>query len=254
MQQELIASADSIVALTCSERDLIATYCPAARHRVRVVGNGIDDCAEARAAAYRPREGGAPLVLYTGRFVERKGVRELLGAIPQVLERAPHTRFVLAGGHRHCSGEEMARYWLPAGFEPDREQVHFTGWLAPNQLGQWYGHADVLAVPSWYEPFGMVVLEGMLYGLPIAAAAVGGPAEILKHEHTGLLFPPRDAGALAHALLRLVEAPWLRRRLGQAAAYEVRRTWLYSRIMEQMMTVYDEAAQRRRTPVVQPAA
>ena len=191
-------------------------------------------------AVHQPRGPGAPLVLYTGRFVERKGVRELLEAIPQVLERAPHTRFVLAGGHRHCSGEDMARYWLPVGFEPSRAQVYFTGWLSPTQLAQWYGQADVLVVPSWYEPFGMVVLEGMLYGLPIAAAAVGGPAEILEHERTGLLFPPRDAAALAHALIRLVEAPPLRQCLGQAAAREVRRTWLYPRVVERMRAVYDE--------------
>jgi glycosyltransferase involved in cell wall biosynthesis len=171
-----------------------------------------------------------------------------------VLGRAPQTRFILAGGHRHCSGEEMAQYWLPAGFEPSRAQVHFTGWLAPEQLAQWYRHADVLVVPSWYEPFGMVVLEGMLYGLPIAASAVGGPAEILTHERTGLLFPPRDAAALAHALIRLVEAPWLRRCLGQAAAREVRRTWLYPRVVERMWAVYDEAAQGRGTRVVRPTA
>ena len=122
------------------------------------------------------------------------------------------------------------------------------------QLAQWYGQADMLVVPSWYEPFGMVVLEGMLYGLAIAAAAVGGPMEILEHECTGLLFPPRDAAALAHALIRLVEAPSLRRCLGLAAAREVRRTWLYPRVVERMRAVYDEAAQGRGTCVGQPAA
>jgi glycosyltransferase involved in cell wall biosynthesis len=249
-----LAAADRIVALTGSERDLIAIYCPTAHDRVRVVGNGIDDCAEARTAVHRSRGHGAPLVLYTGRFVERKGMRELLEALPRVLERAPHTRFVLAGVHRHCSGEDMAQYWLPVGFKASREQVHFTGWLSPDQLAQWYGQADVLVVPSWYEPFGMVVLEGMLYGLPIAAAAVGGPAEILEHKRTGLLFPPRDAAALAHALIRLVEAPWLQRCLGLAAAREVSRTWLYPRVVERMRAVYDEVAQGRGTRVVQPAA
>ena len=240
MQRELIAAADRIVALTGSERDLIATYCPAVRDRVRVVGNGIDDCAEARTAVHRPRGTSRPLVLYTGRFVERKGIRELLEAVPRVLERAPQTRFILAGGHRHCSGEDMAQYWLPVGFEPYREQVHFTGWLAPDQLAQWYRRADVLVVPSWYEPFGMVVLEGMLYGLPIAAAAIGGPAEILEHERTGLLFPPRDTAALARTLICLAQSPRLRQYLGQAAADEVRRTWLYPKVVERMRTVYDE--------------
>src|SRR5436853_5100542 len=95
-----------------------------------------------------------------------------------------------------------------------------------------YASADILVVPSRYEPFGMVVLEGMLHGLPIAAADVGGPAEILEHGRTGLLFPPRDVGALAHGLAALAASPELRRRLGAAAAVEVRRRWLWRSVVE----------------------
>ena len=86
----------------------------------------------------------------------------------------------------------------------------------------------------------MVVLEGMLFGLAIAASSVGGPAEILDHERTGLLFPPRDATALAQALVRLIKVPALRHRLGQTAAREVRQNWLYSRVIERMRAVYAE--------------
>ena len=240
-QQELIASADLVVALTRSERELVESYCPAARNRVRIVGNGIEDRADALAANCRDRTTNNPVrVLFSGRFVDRKGVRELLEAIPTVLEHAPDTHFVLAGGHRHCSGDDMARCWLPAGPERLRERVHFTGWLSQEQLARLYGEADVLVVPSWYEPFGMVVLEGMLFGLAIAASSVGGPAEILDHQRTGLLFPPRDATALAQALVRLIKVPALRHRLGRAAAREVRQNWLYSRVIERMRAVYAE--------------
>ena len=134
----------------------------------------------------------------------------------------------------------MANYWLPAGFERYRERVRFTGWLSSQDLARLYCQADVLVVPSWYEPFGMVVLEGMLYGLPIVASSVGGPAEILEHERTGLLHPARDASALAAALARLIEEPGLRQRLRQEAAREVRQTWLYSTVVRRMWSVYAE--------------
>jgi glycogen(starch) synthase len=88
----------------------------------------------------------------------------------------------------------------------------------------------------------MVILEGMLYGLPIAASAVGGPAEILKNSRTGLLFPPKDVGALAGAILKLVTTPSLRRRVGVAAAEEVRRNWLWPSIAQKMRIIYREAA------------
>ena len=161
-QVDLITSADLIVALTRNERELLTEYCPLMRDRIRVVGNGIEDSAAARAAALRRRDNDAPLILFTGRFVERKGVRELLSAAALVLKSMPSTRFVLAGGHRHCDGASMARYWMPPELVPHRERVHFTGWLSAEELAFWYWKSDVLTVPSWYEPFGMVVLEGML--------------------------------------------------------------------------------------------
>jgi glycogen(starch) synthase len=90
-----------------------------------------------------------------------------------------------------------------------------------------YAAADILAVPSRYEPFGIVILEGMLHGLAIVAANVDGPAEILEHGRTGLLFPPRDIKALSSALQRLLKNPDERNALGRAAARQVRSKWLW---------------------------
>src|SRR5262249_41358960 len=114
-------------------------------------------------------------------------------------------------------------------------------WLTPDEVARWYAEADILVVPSWYEPFGMVILEGMLYGLSIAASDVGGPASILEHERTGLLFPPKDAAAIAEALLRLLKDRHLRERISAAAASEVRRKWLWPQIVERLRIIYGEA-------------
>jgi glycosyltransferase involved in cell wall biosynthesis len=85
----------------------------------------------------------------------------------------------------------------------------------------------------------------MLHGLPIAASAVGGPAEILEHGRTGLLFPPKDVGALADTLLKLVTNGNLRRQLGTAAGDIVRRRWLWPHIVRKMQMVYREAINAR---------
>jgi len=76
--------------------------------------------------------------------------------------------------------------------------------------------------------------------LAIVASSVGGPSEILEHERTGLLHPPRDSSALAVGLSRLIEEPGLRQRLRQEAAREVRKTWLYSKVVRRMCSVYAE--------------
>jgi len=235
VQQELIGGADRILVLSRDERRLLLRSCPSVRKRIRILGNGIEDREVSR------KEEGAPLtVLYSGRFVDRKGIRDLFAAIPAVLARYPETRFVLVGGHGTGAAIEVG--WLPAELEPCRDRIRFTGWLLPEEVAGWYRAADLLVVPSWYEPFGMVVLEGMLHGLPIVATRVGGPASILRHGRTGLLVPPKDPRALAAALLRLIEDPALRRRLGVAAGEEVRRTWLWPRIVEKMAAVYGEVA------------
>ena len=251
-QEAAIAAADRVIAISNSERALIKEYCPGAFDRVRVVGNGIDDLEQARQAVRNRKAVDAPLILYSGRFVDRKGIRELLEAIPLVLERIPGARVVLAGGYG--GGAEIERTWLIDVLRPYRDRVHFTGWLTPAEMASWYAAADILVVPSWYEPFGMVVLEGMLYGLAIAASDVGGPAEILEHGRTGVLFPPRNSQALADAVVRLSADATLRQRIASAAARQVRRRWLWPRLVERMTAVYRELVQEPAavTPAIQP--
>jgi glycogen(starch) synthase len=248
-QEAVINAVDRVIAISESERALMLQYCPAVARRVRIVGNGIDDTPFARAAAIRPRMG-PPLLMFSGRFVDRKGIGEMLAGLPRVLEAAPGARAVLVGGHG--GAEEMENRWLTGTLRHYRATVRFTGWLSPENTARWYSKADVLIVPSWYEPFGMVILEGMLYGLAIAAAAVGGPAEILEHETTGLFFPARDVDGLVTAVSRLIHDARLRCRLGAAAAAEVRRRWLWPALVDRMRTVYREVMSERRRASVRP--
>lgn len=244
-QQAAIRAADLVISLTRSEQALLAEYCPDVHKRVRIVGNGVaDNLAARQAVEQRSKKTSSAVVLYSGRFVERKGLRELLAAIPRVLKDAPETRFVLAGGHRDSCGTEMEERWLPHDLLPYRSQIIFTGWLSTDEVMEWYKAADVLVVPSWYEPFGMVILEGMLHGLAIAAANVGGPAEILENQRTGLLFPARNTEALADALSSLLSNPGYRYDLGIAAADEVRTHWLWSDSVGKLMDVYREASRK----------
>jgi glycogen(starch) synthase len=162
-------------------------------------------------------------------------------AIPAILENTPQTHFILAGGWRGIPVSELAARWIPPTLAHCRDRLHMTGWLEAADLSRLYQLADILVVPSRYEPFGLVVLEGMLYGLPIVAAAVGGPREILQDRETGLLFAPGNVSALAENVVRLVEDPALRDRLGAAAAHEVRKKWLWSAIAPRVWAIYGDA-------------
>ena len=134
----------------------------------------------------------------------------------------------------------MAQQWLTSACQPFADRIIFTGWLSAQELDHWYAKADILVVPSWYEPFGMVILEGMLHGLAIVAADVGGPSAILRHNVTGVLCQPRNAVSLEQALVRVVSDRRLGARLGRRAARAVRELWLHDRIVPRMQAVYGE--------------
>jgi glycogen synthase len=239
VQEAAIGNATIVIAPTRSERALVARYCPQAVKRLVVAGHGVDDVAGSTRGA-NP----APIVLFAGRFVDRKGIRDLLEAIPLVAQRVPNVHFVLAGGDRGATPAEVETWWTPTHLRPYRTHVTFTGWVSQDEMRTLYDRADILVVPSWYEPFGMVVVEAMRHGLAIAASAVGGPAEILDDGRTGILFPPHDVESLAETLIRLAGDSSLRRRLGDAAMEEARRHWLWSHKVERYRDVYRFAVTR----------
>src|SRR5262249_6990152 len=91
-------------------------------------------------------------------------------------------------------------------------------------------------------PCGVAPLEGSQHTLATAPAAEAGPAEILKHEHTGLLFAPRDPRAIADTLRRLVTNPQLRSRIAAAGRADLARRWTWPRIIRRIQNVYHECA------------
>ncbi len=250
-QEAAIADSDRLIAISQSERDLLIQYYPTCQDRITTVGNGIASNTGMAGQATARRSRGRLTVLYSGRLVERKGIRDLTAAIPRVLQVAPSTRFVFAGGPPGASGAQLASEWLlPQLYNFVGTNIHFTGWLAPDELAKWYQLAHVLVVPSRYEPFGMVVLEGMLHVLPIIACDAGGPAEILEHGRTGLLFPPKNVDLLTNHIIALVHNPALRSRLGRTAALEVHDVWGWPRLVAKMRQVYDQLVTRARGAVV----
>lgn len=149
-----------------------------------------------------------PLVLYVGRLVAEKGVDVLLDA----WERVSGATLVVIGDGPLA---ERARA---------TPRVRFIGPLAREQLPAAYAAASfaVLAsvpTPRFLEPWGLVCNEAMHQGRAvIASSAVGAAAgRLVRHGETGLVVPPGDAPALAHAITRLLGDVALRERLGQAA-------------------------------------
>ncbi|RKZ27900.1 hypothetical protein DRQ26_02250 [bacterium] len=147
----------------------------------------------------RPRR-----ILFTGRLVERKGVKYLIQAMPKILSRIDAELTVVGFGSILDDLKNLARD-IGVG-----EKVHFTGLVPADEKERHYRDCDVFVLPACFdrhgdtEGQGVVLLEALSYGKPVIASAVGGIVDIVKDGHSGLLVPEKDPDALAEAIIRVL--------------------------------------------------
>jgi 1,4-alpha-glucan branching enzyme len=151
-------------------------------------------------------------ILYVGRLVPQKGVDVLLRAFGAVLRRHPGARLLVAGdGQQRLYLERLAR------FLGVRQRVAFLGWQTRDAVAALYRASAVVAVPSRYEPFGLVALEAMASGRPVVVGRVGGLPEIVEDEVSGFTVEIGDHLDLAARLATLLSDPDLARTIGLEA-------------------------------------
>lgn len=198
---------DAILTVSHAMRDTAIATFGADPERVHPVVNGIDtDVFHPRDRQAMRSKLGVPadarLITYVGRFVEAKGMRELLQAFQSLAGQDPRVRLALVGDG--VMREELAGLVQATGLAGC---VTMTGGLEPAQVAEWIGASDVLTLPSWSEGYPNVVVEGIACGRPVVATAVGGTGEIIKAGN-GILVPPRDAAALEHGLADALARTW----------------------------------------------
>jgi glycogen(starch) synthase len=214
---------------------------------IEVIPNGVDApvwrATPSAVAAVRKRfAGDGPLIGFAGRLVYEKGVQHLVHAVPELRDRHPGLRLVIAGDgpHRSELQAEIGRLSL----EP---AVSFAGFVG-DELPATFAATDAVVVPSIYEPFGMVALEAAAAGAPLAVSHTGGLAEIVKPGVTGVTFPAKDPAALASAVSGLLADEASARAMARRARAMVARRYGWASIAAQTAAVY------RRTVATTPAS
>jgi len=125
-------------------------------------------------------------------------------------------------------------------------RVTLAGHIGDKVLGALYRAADLVVVPSRYEPFGMVALEAAACGAPILASRTGGLAEVVEASHGALAgTPPQDPDRLAQAIRELLQDPDRRRRMGQEAQRFARQTYSWERTARGIVQVLRAGARSR---------
>lgn len=148
----------------------------------------------------------APVILYAGNITPLKGLDSLIEALHCLQQRE---------WRLHIAGDETV---APDFIRMIKKKIHtyalqsrvtFFGLLSRETLAEKYAESNILAVPSWYEGFGMVYLEGMSFGLPILAAERGGAKELICNNENGFLVHPTQPRKIASCLELLLNNPLL---------------------------------------------
>lgn len=159
------------------------------------------DCRRVAQAADSAREGHAGFVIgCVGRLRREKGQDILVQSAVKILNRHPEVRFHMIGDGP--DREMLCNLTREAGVA---DRFSWLGACAPEEVYRSYGGMDLLVVPSRFEGFGLVAVEGMAAGLPVVASKVDGLEEVVADGETGILVIAGDVEDLANACCRIID-------------------------------------------------
>ncbi len=238
MERHCARRTDRIIELTAGGVEEHLAEGIGQREQFTVIFSGIDtapfEAAIARREATRAALGAGPeevLIGGVGRLEPVKGFTYFVEAARTVAASDAHARFVLIGDGAERETLRAQAAELGARFQ-------FLG--RRRDVPELMAALDILAVPSINEGMGRVLLEAGAAGTPAVASRVGGIPDIVDDGETGLLTPPRDAAALAAALLDLARAPERRRWMGATARAKVVPHFSLEKMVERIEAVYEE--------------
>ena len=232
-------------------RELVRLSAQCTRTPVVYIPNGVDPSEfnsdtvsreEARRRLRIPED--ALVVLAVRRFEPKNGLRYLAEACPQVSRAFPRSLFVF------CGPPSVTTEYIAIRSIIDRHglgnTVRFEGSVPNNQMLTYYLAADVAVIPSLMEATSLSGLEAMACGVPQVATKVGGLAEILEDNDTGILVEPADPKALADAICRLLNSRKLRIEMGERARKAAIGRFSWEAVGETTENEYLSACARRR--------
>jgi glycosyltransferase involved in cell wall biosynthesis len=223
VERRYLATVDGVVCNSTETRDVVTdlgvdpdatVVAPPAGDRF---DPGVDDATIAARARERPLQ-----VVFVGNITPRKGLDTLLEGVAAAGVDAELT--VVGRAVDEAYAGTVRRTIRECSLE---DRVEMAGELTDEALADTLRSSHVLAVPSRYEGFGIVYLEGMSFGLPAIASRAGGATDVVTDGETGVLVDPDDPGAVSRALQQLASDPDRLAEFGLAARrrYERHPDW-----------------------------
>jgi glycosyltransferase involved in cell wall biosynthesis len=227
----VLKRASTVIVLVDAWRDLARQLAPQAD--IVTLPNPVLVPATIHRNAQKP-----PAVLFLGLITERKGVFDLVRAMPAVLSSHPDCRFVIAGNGKLDALRAEAE---KLGVLPSLET---PGWITGAEKTALLERASLFVLPSYFEAMPMSLLEAMAHGLPCIASRVGGIPDVMADKVEGLLLPPGKPDAWAEAVKDMLSDSLLAQAMGRAARDRVVGQFSAEAGLARLGILYDRYCQR----------
>jgi phosphatidylinositol alpha-mannosyltransferase len=242
----VVARLDARIAVSSTARDFVAHYFPG---DYDVIPNGVD--IERFHPDVKPFESHVRSdrvnILFVGRLDPRKGVHQLIAAMPRLVE------ITHGGVQLLVVGDSYLRPKLEASVAPSaRDHVKFLGHVSSADLPRWYATGDIFVSPaSGNESFGIVLIEAMASGRAVVASDIPGYRSVVTPGVNAIAVPPGDVPSLVDAIATLARDPERRRALGLHGRQRALE-FSWPRVTDRIEAVYRRVLERRSASV--PAA
>jgi glycosyltransferase involved in cell wall biosynthesis len=201
--------------------------------RVQTIYNGIN-LADWKMASKQAKAPNEVLVTSIGNIRRVKGHDILIKAAALIVPRFPEVSFTIAG--EVLEADYFLELQTLIRDLKLSDHFHFVGGVT--NLGEHLSMADIFVLPSRSEGFSNAIVEAMAAALPVVATKVGGNAEAVKDQVTGILVPPEDPGALSAAIARLLSDPSQARAMGIAGKALAAENFTTVAMMNRITAVY----------------
>ncbi|MBI5550970.1 MAG: glycosyltransferase [Desulfobacterales bacterium] len=208
-ERRLAAGADRVVAPSAGEAAHLTGLYGVAPEKISLVPCGVDlELFQPRGRTAGRLRLGWPVdeetMLFVGRLAPLKGLENLIAALALLRPRHPRLTLRVVGGDDAQGPPALIRRAQTLGVA---EAVRFMGRIEQTDLPVYYSAADLLALPSYYESFGLVVLEALACGTPVAATAVGVVPDVIREGRNGVVLTGPAPDAIAQGVAALLAVP-----------------------------------------------
>jgi mannosylfructose-phosphate synthase len=242
---------NALVATTPQQRDILSDgEYDVPLDKIHVVPPGYDDTrffpvsSATRDALKDELDLPGPIVLALGRIAQNKGYDLLLRAMPVVFQRVPDARLLLAVGSTSPNDDECALLKQLRDLADElgiARRVLFRDYIPDNVLADYYRAADVFALSSRYEPFGMTAVEAMACGTPTVVTTEGGLWELIRWGSDAIYANPFDPDAFGHAITVILQRPRVAQQLARAGSQKARATFTWTGVAQQILNIMQDA-------------